>query len=359
LFLSQIRGGFTAAAVVALLAGCSGASQLAPSPSGAQPAGQPNSVRGVKQPLGASALSASKFAALRAKHMKVPHVAAVNKARANWGHALFVSDYIGNVVQEFQPNKQGAVIATISDVVGPQGMASDRHGNLYVTSQGTSAVNVYTPGMYTASKVLNEGNSQAPAYVAVCPNGTVYVSNTYANNGYQNGSVQIFAPGATSPTGSIPDSNIFFSFGVACDAANNVWYDYLDTNFSTAVAEYVPTTGTITQFGSLGIQFPGGIRSFGNGQLSINDQSNSQFDGTVDVFDSSNMAAGPTSIITGFADPVSGSWLKSHKATWQADISNAVVEFAKVAKTPAIQYSVGAGVLWGPEDAVIFPAGDR
>ena len=120
---------------------------------------------------------------LRSSGIKVPHVLARNQRRSGWGHVLFVSDYLGNVVQEFQPKKGGVVTATISDVVGPQGMDRDRHGNLYVTSQGTSAVNVYTPGVYTASKILNEGNQQAPASVAVCPDGTVYVSNTYANNG--------------------------------------------------------------------------------------------------------------------------------------------------------------------------------
>jgi hypothetical protein len=345
--VSQLRRGLVAASTLALLAGCSGASQLAPSAGGAQ------------HPLGAFALSASRLAMLRNSHVNVPHVAASNAARSKWGHALFVSDYIGNVVQQFEAKKGGTVTATISDVSGPQGMASDRQGNLYITSQGTSAVNVYAPGNYTATKILDEGNQQAPAYVAVCPNGTVYVSNTYANGGYENGSIQIFAPGTTSPTGSIPDSNIFFSFGVACDAAGNVWYSYLDTNFATAIAEYVSSTGTINEFGSLGIAFPGGIRSFGKGMLTINDQSSSQFDGTVNIFDSSNMAAGPVSTISGFADPVSGSLTKSHKATWQADISNQVVEYAQLGGSQKIKFSIGAGTLLGPEDAVVFPSGNR
>ena len=296
---------------------------------------------------------------LRASGIKVPHVVVPNKPRSRWGHVLFVSDYLGNVVQEFEAKEGGMLTATISDVVGPQGMDRDRHGNLYVTSQGTAAVNVYTPGTYTASKILNEGNQQAPASVAVCPNGTVYVSNTYANNGYVNGSIQIFAPGATSPTGFIPDGNIYFSFFVACDHAGNVWYDYLDSNFATGVAEYVPATATITQFGSLGIAFPGGIRAFGNGMLSINDQSTSQFDGSVHIFDTSNMAGGPISSITGFADPVSGSWVNSDAAMWQADISNQRVEYAKLTGSPQIKYSIGAGVLEGPEDAFVFPSGNR
>jgi hypothetical protein len=187
----------------------------------------------------------------------------------------------------------------------------------------------------------------------------VYVSNTYANNGYQNGSIQIFPKGATSPQGSIPDSNIFFSFFVSCDAAGNVWYDYLDNNISTGVAEYVPSTGTINEFGSLGIAFPGGIRSFGKGMLEINDQSQSQFDGNVYVFDSANLAAGPVTTITGFADPVSGSLTKLHNATYQADISNANVEYAKITGNPHIEYSIGDGVLWGPVDAIVFPSGNR
>ena len=362
--MSQCRHGFIAAAALALLAGCSGASQLSPSTTAAQSSAQSVGhqlpfVLGTKRLLGAFALTAEKLATLRASGIKVPHVVVPNRTRAKWGHVLFVADYSGNVVQEFQPEKGGAVIATISDVVGPQGMDTDRHENLYVTSQGTSAVNVYAPGSYTASKILNEGNQQAPASVAVCPNGTVYVSNTYANYGYSNGSIQIFAPGSTSPTGSIPDGNIYFSFFVACDAAGNVWYDYLDNNIVTGVAEYVPSTGTITQFGSLGIAFPGGIRALGNGLLSINDQSASQSNGSVYLFNASNMAGGPVSSITGFADPVSGSWARLDGATWQADITNGRVEYAKPSASPQIRYSIGSGVLGGPVDAFVFPAGNR
>ena len=181
----------------------------------------------------------------------------------------------------------------------------------------------------------------------------MYVSNTYANDGYVNGSIQIFAPGSTSPTGSIADGNIYFSFFVACDPAGNVWYDYLDKNFVTGIAEYVPSTATIIQFGSLGIAFPGGIRSLGKGLLSINDQSSSQSDGSVQIFDTSNMAGGPISSITGFADPVSGSWNKADTAMWQADITDQRVDYATLAGTPQIRYSIGSGVLYGPVDALV------
>jgi hypothetical protein len=365
LLVSQCRRGVVAGAVLALLAGCSGASQLSPSTpvaqSGAQSVGHQSVSAHALAPraqrfLGAFALTPEKFAAQRSSGIKVPHVVAPNAKRVTWGRALFVSDYSANVVQQFEPKKGGVVTATISDVVGPQGMASDSHENLYVTSQGTSAVNVYTPGTYTASKILNEGNQQAPASVAVCPDGTVYVSNTYANYGYELGSIQIFAPGSTSPTGSIPDSNIYFSFFVACDVAGNVWYDYLDSNFITGVAKFVPSTAIITQFGSLGIAFPGGIRAFGDGMLSIDDQSTSQTNGSVQIFNTANMAGGPVSSIPGFDDPVSGSWNKRGLETWQADITTQRVDYAKLTGSPQIKYSIGSGVLQDPIDAFVFPS---
>ena len=45
-------------------------------------------------------------------------------------------------------------MATITDVVNPQGMDADKKGNLYVASTGNSQVNVYTPNTYTAAYVL-------------------------------------------------------------------------------------------------------------------------------------------------------------------------------------------------------------
>jgi hypothetical protein len=351
--------GIVAATVVVLLAGCSGATQVAPPAQGVQStASQAVAARSPQRYLGAFAVPPAKLALLRKTAIKVPHVVASSAARAKWGHSLFVADYLANVVQQFEPKQGGSVIGTISDVVGPQGMDHDSRGNLYVTSQGTSAVNVYTPGSYTASRILNEGNDQAPASVAVCPDGTVYVSNTYADGGSTLGSIQIFAPGSNAPTGSIADSNIFFSFFVACDAQGTVWYDFLDTNFATGVAEYVPSTQAITEFGGLGIQFPGGIRALRDGRLSINDQSNDQFSGSVHIFDKSNLNAGPLWSITGFADPASGSWSERDKATWQADITHQDVEFAERKGPTQIKYSIGGGVLQGPIDAVIFPEGN-
>ena len=92
--------------------------------------------------------------------------------------------------------------------------------------------------------------------------------------------------------------------------------------------------------------------------IAIDDQSATQSNGSVQIFNSANMAAGPVSTITGFADPVSGSWIKSDAATWQADIVNQTVDFAKVTGTPQIKYSLGAGILYGPEDALVFPSGN-
>jgi hypothetical protein len=67
----------------------------------------------------------------------------------------------------------------------------------------------------------------------------------------------------------------------------------------------------------------------------------------------------PILTITGFADPVSGSWNPSDGATWQADLTNQNVELAKLVGSPQIKYAIGSGVLEGPVDALVFPSGSR
>ena len=109
----------------------------------------------------------------------------------------------------------------------------------------------------------------------------------------------------------------------------------------------------------MGIAFPGGIRALKNGLLSIDDQSANQTNGSVDIFNTSNMAGGPISTITGFADPESGSWGRLDVGTWQADMVSLRVDYAKPAASPQVRFSIGYGLLSGPADAFVFPAGNK
>jgi hypothetical protein len=275
------------------------------------------------------------------------------KKSATWKASVFVSDYGGasstGAVYQFAPNKTGKLLGTIKDVVNPQGMDMDSKGDLWVASTGSYQVNEYTPGTYTASTVLSDPN-EFPVSVAVCPNGTVYVMNAY-NVSFGPGDIEIYASGATSPSGTISDANIYVPYFAACDANNVLWFDYANYNFYTAVASY--NGSTVTEYGTLNIGFPGGIRVGKNGTtLGITDQ----YEG-VELFTKSDVSAGPYFTLPVSDIPVSFSFNKKQTDVWVADYGQTdALEY--VLKTSKEAVSVGAKTLQAPTDALVYPPGN-
>jgi len=271
-----------------------------------------------------------------------------------WAASVFVSDFGGpsgtGAVYQFASKKNGKLLGAISDVVNPQGLDTDSTGKLWVASTGNSTIRAYTPGFYTASTVLSDAG-EFPVSVAVCPNGTIYGSNAYDVSQLP-GNIEIYAPGATSPTGVVPDANIYSARFAACDQNNVLWYSYFDYFFDPNIASYDGTN--VVEYGSLGLNFPGGIRAANNGTtLAIADQTMS----TVDLFTKSNLSGGPfLKLGKYFSDPVSFSFIKSQLYVWVCDDAklDAVEETLK-GKSPG---TLGTGSLVQPIDSLVFPAGN-
>src|SRR5581483_331060 len=116
---------------------------------------------------------------------------------------LFVSTPATAAVNAY--GKKGRLQGTITGFGDPGGIAVDDSGNLYVTDILDSVVDVFAPGGSKPQTVLSDGTN-APAYVAVGSDGTVYAGNI--TNGSP-GSISVWAPGHTSPTSHITDSNVF------------------------------------------------------------------------------------------------------------------------------------------------------
>jgi hypothetical protein len=76
-------------------------------------------------------------------------------------------------------------------VDGPDGLTVDKKGNLYVGNGFNRTITVYKPGSTGPSLTLTQ--SYSPRDVAVASNGYVYVSDAY-------GGVDVYPPGATSPS---------------------------------------------------------------------------------------------------------------------------------------------------------------
>ena len=108
----------------------------------------------------------------------------------NINNAVYVYDLLGNQ-QSPQP------IYTITNgLAGPQGISTDKQGNLYVANLYNNTVTVYAPG--AMSPKLTIPNLNTPIDVKVDGFGNVYVSDAPGGS-FQSNVIQ-FPPGSTTPS---------------------------------------------------------------------------------------------------------------------------------------------------------------
>jgi hypothetical protein len=114
--------------------------------------------------------------------------------------SLYVADSLNSVVYVYDLNSNQhspPPSYTISNGISyPQGITTDKHGNLYVTNEGNNTVTVYAPG--GRAPIFTIPNLLTPTDVKVDGFGDVYVSND-PGFGSQSSVVE-FPPGSTTPS---------------------------------------------------------------------------------------------------------------------------------------------------------------
>jgi len=98
------------------------------------------------------------------------------------------------------------LVGQIADPDGPDGMTTDRAGNLYVTDEGVATegpaagdIKVYPKGSTSYSRLIIPG-SWVPFDIAVGDDGTMYVANIAPIGYFSPGSVSVYPPAASIPS---------------------------------------------------------------------------------------------------------------------------------------------------------------
>ena len=207
---------------------------------------------------------------------------------------VYVADYRNNLIRKITPagvvsTFAGNVNAVGGDGVGinaafygPQGLAIDGQGNIYVADAGINAIRKITPAAVVTTIATG---FNYPTGVAVDPSGTIYVADN-ANNQIKKitpaGVVSVFAGSGTA--GSANGTGTAASFknpnGVSTDAQGNVYVadagnflirmitpaGVVTTLAGSGVKGYVNGIGTSAVFST-----PNSIATDGSGNLYIAD----------------------------------------------------------------------------------------
>jgi hypothetical protein len=196
---------------------------------------------------------------------------------------VFVADWDLDAVYAIQ---NGATVQTLP-VSGPQGLAVDAAGNLYVTDVAYSNVLVYAPPYNGSPKVLDDAGYR-PSDVAVDTKGNVAVTSVTSNS-YGPGSIAFYPKGATEPSKTIVANSKFAGdYFCAFDSAGNLFVDSKSGNGPFALGEVVggivgKNVAALTTANILAN--PAGLQVASDGRIVVLDQSQNLESPTLYAYD--------------------------------------------------------------------------
>ena len=165
-------------------------------------------------------------------------------------------------------------------LAGPQGVAIDTAGNVWVANLGSSHLSEFTPlGLALSSSTgYSGGGLHEPAAIAIDLSGNAWVANL---NGTGESEFSGYAP--LSPSAGYPICAATYSHGVAIDASNQVWFSNEFGYAGVTNAEGVANAGCVSQLSNAGASLgnygagyfdgPFGIAIDGTGNVWISNQS--------------------------------------------------------------------------------------
>jgi sugar lactone lactonase YvrE len=164
---------------------------------------------------------------------------------------LYVADRQGNVVRMYDPNTPNPTAeGEITDgISGPQGLAVDSKGTLYVSNVGGSTTAKNWISIYDAGKKKPRMTIPGPGYygLAVDAKGDIFATFT---GGY----VAAYKPGAKKPYETFKGFDNLD--GIAVDSKDNVWFADIG---ASKVYEILAGTRKAKDAGLSGLNGPDGV----------------------------------------------------------------------------------------------------
>lgn len=256
----------SAAAALALLAGCSSGSAIAPNMAKTQ--GHTHSMAGrIPSVLGPIGL-------LKVNMHVTNHKPGFNSCPAT-GTIEYMSDFNTSTINIYpHPLAAGGTapcgqLTTANGLINPQGMIVKGH-KLYVANTGAGNILRFPRGSTTPDMTYTDTSNGSQFPVDVTANsGLVIASNIFGSN--EAGSLSTFNRTTGATIGNFPNAAGANTYFVTIQANGTVYYD--DNTFSI----YVGTcpSGVCGSFSSTGasMAFPGGLRSADSEDVILDDQS--------------------------------------------------------------------------------------
>jgi hypothetical protein len=260
------RAALGTSATLAMLAGCSGGS----SPANFTPSGPRAGGASVQRQIASTGRTDNSLLAptvARISHKPVT-TASFMDPRAAGKPLIFVSDAANGVIDIYpQAGKNQKMVGQITGLTQPQGITTDKKGDLYVANTNSSNVLVYAPPYTGAPKMTISETHEFPADVAVSSAGVVAVTNICdaPHCRLDTGNVMIYAKGSTKSCTTVSDTAFNFTrvMFAEFDKSGALYIDGMNGGYQTSFG--LVTGGcqatSITNLGyTYTVSFPGGIQ---------------------------------------------------------------------------------------------------
>jgi len=250
-----------AVTAIALVAGCSGGTAIAPNT--ASPQAGARFLMG-RPPLAVSPIAQLKFIS-SAGHRVLGRYACPAKGPIKY-LAVATNDIIYAYVGKFAGQQPCGQIT--SGLIEPQGLyvKTDTH-DLYVANTGAFNILVFHRGQTTAYNTYTDPSVQYPVDVTLANDGTLVASNITQPSGNENGSIStwIAGPNGGAFVGNYPMTNDMEGLYVTVQRNGTVFFNDIDakTGLGDLWSLSCPAgaCGAQTQVAGVSFQFPGGMES--------------------------------------------------------------------------------------------------